>query len=91
MLNYVLSLACCLLFACGGDVNEEADVPRNRSLIMNCTPPNTCAGQIQDYDSFNPFLPGSISSTGHSGLLACCLLFACGGDVKDETDATARS
>ena len=70
MLNYVLSglLACCLLFACGGDVNDETDVPRNRSLIMNCTPPNTCAGQIQDYDSFNPFLPGSISSTGHNFL-----------------------
>ena len=70
MLNRVLSslLACCLLIACGGDINDKADVPRNRSLIMNCTPPNTCAGQIQDYDSFNPFLPGSISSTGHNFL-----------------------
>ena len=70
MLKCVLSglLTCCLLLACG-EINSGAGfVPRNRSLIMNCTPPNTCAGQIQDYDSFNPFLPGSISSTGHNFL-----------------------
>jgi peptide/nickel transport system substrate-binding protein len=39
-------------------------VPRNRTLILDCAESNTCAGQINDFDSFNPFIPGGTSRTG---------------------------
>ena len=57
----------------GRDPNESKPsklkhVPRNRTLIMDCPEANTCAGQIQDYNSFNPFIPGSISRIGYNFL-----------------------
>lgn len=63
-----------LLAACGGQEPDAArssglkDVPRDRTLIMDCAESNTCAGQIQDYNSFNPFIPGSISRIGFNFL-----------------------
>ena len=48
--------------------NGFKNVPRNRTLIMDCSESNTCAGQIQDYNSFNPFIPGSISRIGYNFL-----------------------
>lgn len=48
--------------------NGLKNVPRNRTLIMDCAEGNTCAGQIQDYNSFNPFIPGSISRIGYNFL-----------------------
>ncbi|MEC8646443.1 MAG: ABC transporter substrate-binding protein [Candidatus Latescibacterota bacterium] len=62
------------LAACTGqDPNAASgsglkNVPRNRTLIMDCAEGNTCAGQIQDYNSFNPFIPGSISRIGYNFL-----------------------
>ena len=35
---------------------------------MDCAEANTCSGQIQDYNSFNPFIPGSISRIGYNFL-----------------------
>ena len=65
----VLWLAACT----GQDPNSASgnglkNVPRNRTLIMDCSESNTCAGQIQDYNSFNPFIPGSISRIGYNFL-----------------------
>ena len=37
------------------------NVPRNRTLIMDCAESNICGGQIQDYNSFNPFLTAQVS------------------------------
>ena len=51
-----------------GSGNGLKNVPRNRTLIMDCAEGNTCAGQIQDYNSFNPFIPGSISRIGYNFL-----------------------
>jgi hypothetical protein len=65
---YLLVLTSALLLACGGRPDKGVpapgglkDVPRSRTLIMDCIEPNTCAGQIVDYDAFNPFVPGGIS------------------------------
>jgi len=60
-------LACGLLLSCGGSVEEPGvtedlrNVPRNRTLILGLT-------QMQDYDAFNPFIPGVVSSTGSNFL-----------------------
>ena len=72
----VLSIA--WLSACGGgDEKTGAEtssaprlkqVPRNRTLFMDCVDPGTCAGQMKDYDSFNPYLPGKTSRTGYQFL-----------------------
>ncbi|MBI2506417.1 MAG: hypothetical protein HYW07_24640, partial [Candidatus Latescibacteria bacterium] len=73
-MRYLLVLAA-LLLACGGQPDKSApspgglkNVPRNRTLIMDCIEPNTCAGQIVDYDAFNPFVPGGISRIGYNFL-----------------------
>jgi len=39
-------------------------VPRHRTLIMDCADSQVCGGQIQDYNTFNPFIPGNASRTG---------------------------
>ena len=64
-----------LFWSCGTDIENEATsgadlvkVPRNRTLIMDCAQSNICGGQIQDYNSFNPFLPGTTSRTGYNFL-----------------------
>ncbi|SVD18242.1 uncharacterized protein METZ01_LOCUS371096, partial [marine metagenome] len=62
----VLYLAALSLLACDGAGLHG--VPRNRTLILDCPEPNTCAGQIQDYNSFNPYIPGSISRIGYNFL-----------------------
>jgi peptide/nickel transport system substrate-binding protein len=37
-------------------------------MILDCAESNTCSGQIQDYNSFNPFLPGATSRIGWNWL-----------------------
>jgi len=64
--------------ACGGTVGNGdagppsgegiASVPRNRTLIVDCADTQSCTGQIQDYDSFNPYLPAFTSRTGSNFL-----------------------
>jgi peptide/nickel transport system substrate-binding protein len=49
-----------------GSRGEFRQVHRNRTLIMDCAESNTCAGQIQDYSTFNPYLPGTVSRTGYN-------------------------
>jgi len=69
MLTALISILACLsLIACGGNESTLKNVPRSRTLIMDCAEGNTCAGQIQDYNSFNPFIPGSISRIGFNFL-----------------------
>ena len=58
-----------LLSACGptaedGEGDGLKSVPRNRTLILDCLEVNICSGQIKDYDSFNPYIPGRTSRTG---------------------------
>ena len=69
---YTLILACLPLIACGGGEGSPGrtlkNIPRNRTLIMDCAEGNTCAGQIQDYNTFNPFIPGGISRIGYNFL-----------------------
>ena len=67
---YILLLASLPFIACSGGEGGYAlkKVPRNRTLIMDCAEANTCSGQIQDYNSFNPFIPGSISRIGYNFL-----------------------
>ena len=69
-------LVCSVLFlGCGGgesgDVEESGrlgSVARSRTLIMDCAESTTCGGQMVDYDSFNPFVPGALSRTGFNFL-----------------------
>jgi peptide/nickel transport system substrate-binding protein len=44
------------------------EVPRNRTLILDCPDSGIGTGQYTDWDSFNPFIPGGISRTGHNFL-----------------------
>jgi peptide/nickel transport system substrate-binding protein len=60
-------LCCGLLLSCGGSDQEAGQgagpgqVPRERTLILGLN-------QMQDYDAFNPFIPGVVSSTGSNFL-----------------------
>ena len=66
-----LALFCgVVLIACGGEQATDGlrQVPRNRTLIVDCAENNTCGGQIQDYNTFNPFVPGGISRIGYQFL-----------------------
>ena len=67
---YILLLVTLPFIACSGGEGGYVlkKVPRNRTLIMDCAEANTCSGQIQDYNSFNPFIPGSISRIGYNFL-----------------------
>lgn len=67
-----------LLTGCGGGGDQAAtggsepgqlkQVARNRTMILDCVDSGTCAGQMKDYDSFNPYLPGRTSRTGYQFL-----------------------
>ena len=37
-------------------------------MITDCVDQGTCSGQFQDYDAFNPYLPGKVSRTGYNFL-----------------------
>ncbi|MEE3258202.1 MAG: ABC transporter substrate-binding protein [Candidatus Latescibacterota bacterium] len=50
-----------LLVGCGGG---QKSVPRNRTLIMDCSSLQDCSGQIKDYNTFNPYLLIGRSNTG---------------------------
>ena len=56
------------------ELEESAliQVPRNRTLIMDCAESGTCAGQIKDYNTFNPYRPESTSRTGYNFVLSRC-------------------
>ena len=41
------------LFACGGGQDGHR-VPRNRTLVMDCSDVSNCGGQMKDFDKFNP-------------------------------------
>ena len=51
-----------LLVGCGDGGHKN--VPRSRTLIMDCSSLQDCSGQIKDYNSFNPFLLTGVSKTG---------------------------
>ena len=65
-----------LLLACRPDTEPGQrqepislkEVPRDRTLILDCVDSNTCSGQIQDYASFNPYLPATVTRTGYNFL-----------------------
>ncbi len=50
---------------------EIPDVPRNRTLILDCAENGTCAGQLKDWNAFNPYIPGGGSGarTGYNFML----------------------
>ena len=62
----VLTLAACDESPSDTGLPDTAirQVPRDRTLIMDCASNNICAGQIRDYNSFNPYLQGTTSRTG---------------------------
>ena len=57
-------LALLLVVGCSGESPQP--VPRERTLIVAY--PTSGHNQIQDYDSFNPFLPGLASRSGYNFL-----------------------
>lgn len=62
--SLILALVCA---ACSGEGSLQ-HVPRERTLITDCVDQGTCSGQFQDYDAFNPYLPGKVSRTGYNFL-----------------------
>jgi peptide/nickel transport system substrate-binding protein len=76
-----LALAATGLLACGSDSGSGlASVPRSRTLIMDCVDPNTCAGQMKDYNTFNPYVPGQTSRTGYQFLYEPLYFYNAYGD-----------
>ncbi len=72
-LSFYILLGALFSGGCGDSSSEGLSgtfrrVPRNRTLIMDCAESNTCAGQIQDYNSFNPYIPGTTSRIGYNFL-----------------------
>ncbi len=69
---WILSIGAALLTACGGEqageVRSLEQIPRNRTLILDCVDAGICAGQMKDYDTFNPYLPGRTARTGYQFL-----------------------
>ena len=57
------ALLALLLAGCGGG-GQSGDIPRSRTLIMDCSSEGDCGGQIKDYNAFNPFLLTGITKTG---------------------------
>ena len=44
-----------LIFSgCGGG-SQPGSIPRNRTLVLDCSSEGDCSGQIKDYAAFNPF------------------------------------
>ena len=62
--SLILALICA---ACSGEGSLQ-HVPRERTLVTDCVDQGTCSGQFQDYDAFNPYLPGKVSRTGYNFL-----------------------
>ncbi|MDP6702891.1 MAG: ABC transporter substrate-binding protein, partial [Candidatus Latescibacteria bacterium] len=59
----IAALAC----ACGGSDapgTSLKEVPRERTMILDCLTFSVCAGQIKDYNTFNPYIPGNTAPTG---------------------------
>ncbi|NKB65812.1 MAG: hypothetical protein GKR89_02010 [Candidatus Latescibacteria bacterium] len=63
--------------ACGSPEVEETDkadpaglqsVPRNRTVILDCSSNSVCGGQLHDYNLFNPYSPGATAATGFNFL-----------------------
>jgi peptide/nickel transport system substrate-binding protein len=48
---------------------ELKDVPRNRTLILDCAESGICAGQLKDWNIFNPYLPNTAARTGYNFML----------------------
>ena len=61
----------------------EQSIPRERTLILDRAEVNTCSGQIQDYNSFNPYLPGGVSRIGYNFLYEPLYFFNAYGE-RDE-------
>lgn len=57
-----------LILGCAGGEGGLKEVPRNRTMILDCLTFAVCAGQIKDYDTFNPFIPGNTAPTGSNFL-----------------------
>ncbi|MBT4980794.1 MAG: ABC transporter substrate-binding protein [Gemmatimonadetes bacterium] len=66
MKRWLSCLAVGMLLGCGGGGagGEHKDIPRNRTLIMDCSNLQDCGGQIKDYNTFNPYLLIGKSNTG---------------------------
>ena len=67
----LLALSAWLAFGlggCGDGGPGLKNVPRNRTLVLDCAENGPCGGQIKDYDSFNPYLAGTTSRTGSNFL-----------------------
>jgi peptide/nickel transport system substrate-binding protein len=75
-LSMVASLAVAALVACPGCERKDSpggapapvEVPRNRTMVLDCPDSGIGTGQWADCDSFNPFVPGAISRTGYNFL-----------------------
>ncbi|MFT5087159.1 MAG: peptide/nickel transport system substrate-binding protein [Candidatus Latescibacterota bacterium] len=52
----------------GGEVTSLEQIARNRTLILDCVDAGICAGQMKDYDTFNPYIPGRTARTGYQFL-----------------------
>jgi peptide/nickel transport system substrate-binding protein len=71
--KHILCMAGAALLACGTQEEDAGSpslrpVPRSRTLITDCVDQGTCSGQFQDFDSFNPYIPGKVSRTGYNFL-----------------------
>lgn len=71
LLVLILGLFSLSLAAPAFSQSELPEVPRNRTLVLDCAESGTCAGQLLDWNAFNPFIPGggAAARTGYNFLL----------------------
>lgn len=67
MRKFVLLFAL-LLFALPTFAQELNDVPRERTLILDCLD-SPCVGQMNDWNLFNPYIPSTVGRTGYNFML----------------------
>ena len=85
MNRWLSCLAVGMMLGCGGGEGggEHKNIPRNRTLIMDCSSLQDCGGQIKDYNTFNPYLLIGKSNTGWNFLYEP-LYFYNAYDTKEE-------
>lgn len=68
MRKLILLLAL-LVFVVPVMAQDLPDVPRERTLILDCENNTICGGQINDWNIFNPYIPSTIARTGYNFML----------------------
>lgn len=70
MRRFILLLTLIMLVIIPAVAQDDlAEVPRERTLILDCLDSPCQSGQINDWNIFNPYLPATVGRTGYNFML----------------------